>query len=131
MEAASLAAAEQPAAIAPAQTREALEIFVAMADSWGLTTDQQINLLGSPARSTYFKWKKEGGTLPPDTQERLSHLFSIYKALEILVPDQALAGQWLSRPNRIFGGESALERALSSQAGLYEVRRYLDTQRGG
>lgn len=118
-------------AIAPGQTRDALKIFSHIADNWGLSTDQQLVLLGSPARSTFFKWKKEGGSLPADTQERLSHLFTIHKALEILVPDPRLADQWLSKPNVIFGGETALERALSGLAGLYEVRCYLDAQRGG
>ena len=113
-------------------TRDTLEIFSNISEAWGLTTDQQIALLGSPARSTFFKWKKEGGLLPIDTQERLSHLFSIYKALEILIPDGQLADSWMKRPNRFFNDESALEHALSGRlAGLYEVRRYLDAQRGG
>lgn len=125
------AAAALPAAIEPARTCDVLQIFSSIADHWELGTDQQITLLGSPGRSTFFKWKKEGGTLPPDTQERISHVFSIHKALEILVPEPTLADQWMKRPNRAFGGESALERALSSLAGLYDVRKYLDAQRGG
>lgn len=130
MQAAATAAA-QPAAIEPARTREALEIFSAIAENWGLSTDQQILLLGSPARSTFFKWKKEGGTLPVDTQERISHILNIHKALEILVPDPHLADRWMKKPNRVFADESALDRALSSVAGLHEVRQYLDAQRGG
>jgi len=117
--------------IEPSQTCNALKIFAQIADNWGLSTDQQLVLLGSPARSTFFKWKKDGGSLPADTQERLSHLFTIHKALEILLPDARLSDQWLSRPNATFAGETPLERALSGLAGLYEVRCYLDAQRGG
>ena len=124
-------AAARPAAIEPARTRETLEIFSAIADNWGLTAEQQIQLLGSPGRSTFFKWRKEGGSLPADTQERISHVFNIHKALEILLPDPRLADMWLRQPNRVFADESALDRALSGASGLYEVRRYLDAQRGG
>ncbi len=131
MPAPASAAAALPAAIEPARTCDVLQIFSAIADQWELATDQQIILLGSPARSTFFKWKKDGGGLPSDTQERISHIFSIFKALEILVPDPSLADLWIRQPNRAFGGETALERALSSVAGLCEVRQYLDAQRGG
>lgn len=130
MSAAKSVAAAVSGSIDTAQTRDALEIFSEIAEHWGLSTDQQINLLGSPARSTFFKWKKEGGTLPADTQERLSHLYSIYKALEILLPDTSVADGWMKRSNRAFAGESALERALTGLSGVYEVRRYLDAQRG-
>jgi len=118
--------------IGPAQAHTALQTFTRIAEAWGLTTDQQIILLGSPARSTFFKWKKEGGLLPHDTQERLSHIFSIYKALQILIPDPELADSWMRRANRAFDNESALERVLAGRLShLDEVRRYLDAQRGG
>jgi hypothetical protein len=131
MSAAKSIAVAPSSAVEPAQTRDVLEIFSAIAENWELSTEQQIILLGSPGRSTFFKWRKEGGTLPADTQERLSHIFSIHKALAILIPDEHLADKWMRQPNRAFGGETALEHALTSLAGLYEVRRYLDAQRGG
>jgi hypothetical protein len=37
--------------------RIAFAAFVNLADLWNLTADQQVTLLGSPARSTFFKWK--------------------------------------------------------------------------
>src|SRR3546814_20291947 len=57
-----------------------LDAFTPIAEAWGLSTDDQIRLLGSPARSTFFKWKKEGGALPRDTADRISHLLAICKA---------------------------------------------------
>ena len=56
-----------------------LDTFLAIAERWQLSADEQIALLGSPGRSTFFKWKKEGGSLPQDTQERLSHMLGIWK----------------------------------------------------
>jgi hypothetical protein len=114
------------------QERTALETFLRIAAAWGLTTDQQIVLLGSPARSTFFKWKKEGGTLPRDTLERISHVFGIYKCLNILIPNPARADEWVKRKNKYWDDQSALDRILTGKmADLIDVRRYLDAQRGG
>jgi uncharacterized protein (DUF2384 family) len=109
-----------------------LEAFFSMADRWGLTADQQITLLGSPGRSTFFKWKKEGGTLPKDTRERISHLLATWKALRILFTQDDKGEQWLGRPNAYFDGRTALEVMLQgSVADILQVRQYLDAQRGG
>ena len=110
----------------------ALEIFFKISELWSLTIDQQITLLGSPARSTLYKWKKEGGLVSADTEERISHLVSIYKALQILVPDTKSADTWINRPNKYFGGRSALSVMLDGKlTDIYAVRTYLDAQRGG
>lgn len=119
-----------PRQLAPTDTRIALQSFANLASVWGLTTEEQINLLGSPPRSTFFKWRKEGGAISKDTQERLSHIFSIFKALEILFPSAEDADRWMREPNRTFGGRPALEHALRGFGELIEVRRYLDAQRG-
>lgn len=114
------------------QERTALETFLRIADAWGLTTDQQIVLLGSPARSTFFKWKKDGGTLPRDTLERISHVFGVYKCLNILIPNPERADEWVKRKNKYWDDQSALDRMLTGKmADLIDVRRYLDAQRGG
>ena len=113
----------------------ALRTFFRMAAAWGLTAEEQMILLGSPSRSTYFGWKKQGvERLPRDVLERLSYLLGIWKALQILLPEPAAADAWIRRPNEAapFGGRTALERMLSGNvADLYEVRQYLDGERGG
>jgi uncharacterized protein (DUF2384 family) len=113
----------------------ALRTFFRIADRWQLSNDQQMALLGTPGRSTFFKWKKDqNGTLSRDTIERISYVLGIYKALQILLSDEAAADAWVKRPNTapVFGGRSALERMLSGQvADLFAVRQYLDAQRGG
>ncbi|HEX6938115.1 MAG TPA: MbcA/ParS/Xre antitoxin family protein [Longimicrobiales bacterium] len=115
--------------------RAGLRAFFRIAELWGLTVDEQLRLLGSPARSTYFKWKRDGASsLPRDVLERISYVLGIYKALQILIPDDRAADAWVRKPNPapVFGGRSALDRMLSGNvADLYEVRRYLDAERGG
>lgn len=108
-----------------------LEGFFNIAGLWKLSADDQICLLGAPARSTFFKWKKDGGSIPADTQERISHLFAIFKALEILIPDTEVADSWVRRTNNYFNGQSALDVMLGGKVvDIYRVRQYLDAQRG-
>ena len=113
----------------------ALRTFFRIAEQWALTNDQQRQLLGC-ARSTFFEWKqgrlKRG--LDAATLERLSHVFGIWSALQLLLPIPERANAWIRRPNTapLFGGGTALERMLAGQVSdLFVVRQYLDAQRGG
>jgi hypothetical protein len=108
-----------------------LETFFAIADKWRLSADEQIALLGSPGRSTFFKWKKDGGSLPADTRERLSHILGIWKSLRILFTQDERGEAWVRAKNRYFDGASALDVMLEGMSGIIRVRRYLDAQRGG
>lgn len=113
----------------------ALRTFFNIADAWRLNVEQAMVLLGLDSRSTYFKWKKspETASLNPDKLERLSYIFGIYKALQILLPKPEAADSWLHRPNQAmpFAGQTALQRMLSGRvADLYVVRQYLDAQCG-
>lgn len=113
----------------------ALRTFFRIAELWGLSVDEQMTLLGVTARSTFFKWRKDTDTaLPKDTLERISYILGIYKALQILLPEERAADEWVKRPNNapLFAGQSALGRMLSGQvADLFVVRQYLNAQRGG
>lgn len=113
----------------------ALRTFFNIARDWRLSTQEQMQLLGLSASSTFFKWKKDPAvTLPRDTLERISYILGIYKALQILLPEQQAADNWVRKPNQAppFGGRSALERMLSGNvADLFVVRQYLDAERGG
>lgn len=119
-------------------TREAgqalLRTFFGIADAWKLSPREAMTLLGLRSRSTFHVWKEgRAGPLSRDTVERLSYIFGIYKALQMLLPSAEAADEWIRKPNAapLFGGRSALERLLSGNvADLYEVRRYLDAQRG-
>jgi hypothetical protein len=113
-----------------------LRAFFKIAESWMLSADEQIILLGTPGRSTYFKWKQqpESARLGRDTLERLSLILGIYKALQILLPQADIADGWIKRPNTAvpFGGKRALDRMLAGNVSdLIAVRQYLDAMRGG
>jgi len=113
----------------------ALTAFFNIASAWGLTADDERTLLGSPPRSTFFKWKGERSSkLPQDTLERISYVLGIYKALHILLPTAAAADAWIKKPNTapITHGTTALERMRGGRViDLADVRRYLDAERGG
>ena len=112
----------------------ALNAFFKIAEAWSLSTEEQITLLGSPGRSTFFKWKKETPDLPTDTLERISHVLNIYRTLQIVLPRSDSADVWVRRPNAapMLNGLTALQRMLHGQVSdLYAVRQYLDAQRGG
>jgi hypothetical protein len=121
---------------APEMSAAGMRAFTRMAGLWGLSVEEQLRLLGEPARSTFFAWRKhpERASLPRDTLERISNLLGIYKALQILFPDTAVADSWIRKPNAapMFAGRSALERMLAGNVSdLNAVRRYLDSVRGG
>lgn len=113
----------------------ALRTFFRLAEAWGLSVAEQTTLLGV-ARTTLYQWK-QGKVAPLDRHllERLSHLFGIYAALQILLPVPQRANEWVRKPNSapLFeGNSSALDRMLGGQiSDLFVVRQYLDAQRGG
>ena len=132
--------ATAPARPAPKLDRKrlspvALKAFFKIAELWGLSVEDQMTLLGLTTRSTFFNWQKDPEvSVPKDTLERISYILGIYKALQILLPNDRAADGWIRRPNAnpLFAGKSALDRMLSGQvADLYTVRQYLDVQRGG
>lgn len=103
---------------------------------WRLTGAQQMTLLGLGNEKTLYNWKNqpEKAKLTRDMLERASYILGIYKSLQILLPDQALADRWLSTPNDnpLFNGTAPLERLLAGQVvDLAVVRNFLDAERGG
>ena len=115
-------------------SRPALTAFFNICEKWGLTSEQARILLGRPARSTYYRWKRDRtGVLSNDSLERISYVLGIYRALHILFAAPAQADGWVKRANAaaVFAGSSALDRMIAGQvADLYVVRQYLDAQRG-
>lgn len=103
---------------------------------WRLTGAQQMTLLGLGNEKTLYNWKNqpEKAKLTRDMLERASYILGIYKSLQILLPDQALADRWLSTPNDnpLFNGTAPLDRLLAGQVvDLAVVRNFLDAERGG
>ena len=113
----------------------ALRTFWRISDAWRLDVGAQTTLLGV-GRTTLYQWKLGKVRAPLDRHvlERLSYLFGIYAALQILLPVGERADEWVRKPNTapLFAGRCALDRMLGGQvADLYVVREYLDAQRGG
>ncbi len=113
----------------------ALRSYFRLTARWGLSSKQERILLGSPSRSTFYRWKRNRlGRLRKDTLERISYMLGIYRALHVLYSRDTQADEWLKRPNTapLFGGKCALDRMLGGNVGdLYAVRQYLDSQCGG
>ncbi len=85
---------------------------------WNLAGGQQMTLLGLNNEKTLYNWKNhpEKARLTRDLLERASYILGIYKSLQILLPDQALADRWLSTPNDnpLFNGS---HRSIASWQG--------------
>lgn len=118
----------------PAAGRVALRGFFGLAGDWGLSTREQITLLGDIARPTLDKYRKAPPVkLPRDTVDRISYLFGIHKALVIHFGDLAYIARWIRLPQDTapFHGQSLLGHMLQhGLPGLADVRRYLDSWRG-
>jgi hypothetical protein len=119
----------------PETAKAALRTFFRIAEAWRLDIREQMALLGLRSRTSLAAWRRsEVGVLSPDALERLSYIFGIYSALQVLLPNPQAADEWLRKPNDapLFGGRSALERLRAGNvADLFLVRQYLDAQRGG
>lgn len=118
------------------QGRVAVKLFLGIADEWNLSEEQRCTLAGLSSRTTLHTWRKkvaakEGIKLSGDTLERLSYLAGIYKGVQMLFTDPEQWKTWIKKPNRDFGGQSALDRMLAGNVtDLSDVRRYLDGWRG-
>jgi uncharacterized protein (DUF2384 family) len=111
-----------------AMARAAVNLF----GLWGITDAQACVLLGGVSKRTYARWKDgEIGRLTIDQKTRLSVLMGIHKALRILFTEKARVYEWVKKPNRAFGGRSALDIMLGGYlTDLFRVRNYLDAARG-
>jgi hypothetical protein len=113
----------------------AIKVFVNIAGKWGLNEVQARGLLGGIASSTFHAWKTEprGKKLDQDTLMRISLVIGIYKALHIYF-GKPWADRWVALANRgsMFAGQAPIDYMLRhGQPGMVQVRRMLDTWRGG
>ena len=113
----------------------ALKAFLNIAGKWGLNEVQARGLLGGIASSTFHAWKTQprGKKLDQDTLTRISLVIGIYKALNIYF-GKPWADRWVVLANRgpMFAGRTPIDYMLQQgQPGMIQVRRMLDTWRGG
>lgn len=112
----------------------AVRAFFNIMEKWKIPDAKARVLLGGISNGAFYTLKKgQGAVLDEDRIRRISYLVGIFKALNILY-SEALADQWITRPNknRIFGGAPALEYMLRGGLPAFQtVRRLLDARRGG
>jgi uncharacterized protein (DUF2384 family) len=118
-------------AIADIDHKAALRGVFRIFDVWGVSGEEARIILGQPAPSTFYAWRKgENARLPHDTLRRIGYIAGIFKALQIVYSDRALADGWVRRPNRHFGGQTPLQRmAAGDVTDLAAVRQYIDAAR--
>ena len=131
-----MAQAEQLRQRGSSVTSSLLPAIFKIFSQWRLTGAQQMTLLGLSNEKTLYNWKNqpEKAMLTRDLLERASYILGIYKSLQILLPDQALADQWLSTHNYnpLFNGTAPLDRLLAGQVvDLAVIRNFLDAELGG
>src|SRR5512133_1698640 len=102
------APAAAPMDLASAATAAAaLRTFWRLAEAWQLKPAEQMALLGV-GRSALYQWKAgRVGPIDRHVLERLSYLFGIYAALQLLLPEGERADEWVRRPNAapLFNGQ--------------------------
>ena len=108
--------------------------FFNIMEKWKIPDAKARALLGGISNGAFYTLKKGlGAVLDEDRIRRISYLVGIFKALNILY-SEALADQWITRPNqnRIFAGAPALDYMLRGGLPAFQtVRRLLDARRGG
>ena len=126
--------AQTPAEGSKRLSAAGIRAFFNIAAAWELSAKEAQTILGLP-RSTFHKYQAapERASVSRDTLERISYVLGIYKALNVLFPRAQSADSWIKRPNAhpAFNGRRALDLMLGGNvADLYQVRAYLDGQRG-
>jgi hypothetical protein len=111
--------------------KAALAGFFGIMERWDVDNDTARVLLGSPAERTFFEWKKgNAARMPEDTLRRIGYVAGIFKGLQIVYSNPALADDWIKRPNDFFGGQQPLERMKAGDVvDLAAVRGYVDAAR--
>lgn len=109
----------------------AMKGFFQIMERWGVDNDRARTLLGAPPERTFYLWKAgQVGRVPMDTLRRIGYIAGIWKALQIVYSDPALATRWIKASNRALGGMTPLERmAAGDVTDLAAVRGYIDAAR--
>ena len=127
---------EDEADFRSAEGRSALaKMMTRLFGLWGLSTADQLELLGLSAKSrSLLSRYAKGDPLPEsrDTLDRVGWLLAIHKALRILYPyNPELCYSWVNHRNATFDNLRPLD-VMKEQGiiGLARVARYLDYYRG-
>ncbi|MFI5346480.1 MAG: M1 family aminopeptidase [Elusimicrobiota bacterium] len=115
--------------LGPEKAAVGLKAYGRLADLWKLSVVERAALLGATT-SEYKSWL-QGRPMPIGAIERLSLTIRAYRRINEILSAPA-ANDWIKRPNKAFGGRSALELMTSPRvADLRSVTDYLDGVGGG
>ena len=119
-----------------ADSRKALAtLVIKLFQLWGLSTADQLDLLGLSTKSRSMLSKYARGEALPTTRDmfdRVGWLLAIHKALRLLYPrNEDIRYSWVNRRNAAFDNLAPLE-VMKEQGiiGIARVARYLDFYRG-
>ena len=114
------------------RTAKLIGAFAALAERWDLSFDEKLGLLGLKDATELDKLLAQPlSDVPISVIERVATLFRISQSLRTLLPERALADEWVKLPNsaRMFGGRPALEFMLANGLeGIRQVSKYLLAQ---
>jgi hypothetical protein len=103
--------------------------FLNIAEVWSLTEKEQVDLLALDDLAALGRFREPSDApLPGEVLYRISYVLGIYRALHILLPDDAAdATVRRSNNNALFGGRSAIDLMTTRDlADLAKVRAYYD-----
>ena len=105
-----LAKAEQLLQRGSSVSGSLLPAIFAIFKQWQLTGVQQMTLLGLTNEKTLYNWKNqpEKAKLTRDCLERASYILGIYRALQVLFPDEAQSAVGNSHLNYDMGRYTVL-----------------------
>lgn len=126
-----MSAAEKLQTLQQVDPQAAISGFFGVMERWGVDGAVARILLGNPAERTFYEWKAgKARKLSDDTYRRIGYIAGIFKGLEIVYSNPALADGWVSRPNRFFNGQTPLQRMAGGDVtDLAAVRGYVDAAR--
>jgi hypothetical protein len=117
-----------PGLDSPETVRAGTDLFVKLADEWGLTRAEQATLLGLRSTTTLDNWRRHPPrSLGIDTLERISYLLHIWRSLhQVFPPDYRLSWLRANVSGAPFLGRTPLEFMLQGRVkDLLDTHRYL------
>ncbi len=109
------------------------KIIMNLLDEWGLSTAQQLRLLGlrETSRNMLIRYRNNQSVMPyeQDKLDRMGIMLAIYKNLYDLYPEnENIRKLWIHKKNKNFDGQKPIAVMLSGIFGMADVMRYLDLQ---
>lgn len=121
-------------AFAPKRISGPVQFVLKLLESWRLSEDDAVFLLGFDAAAKGFVRAVLAGTVDlhgRDVRDRIAHLFHIRATLSSLFRDLDVENEWLREPHPLLGEREPLKLLLGgSMEALLLVKEYVDAAAG-